>query len=95
MPILCRVAPDTELTGYSAAGYPANLFCRISGIRPDIRLNSLRVSQKNLTVDIFLNNFYCFQYFTVIFNRALGFEVRIPHVKFRNDISMYQRGILI
>ena len=30
-----RVAPDTEL-----AGYPANLFCRISGIRPDIRLNS-------------------------------------------------------
>ena len=27
-----RVAPDTEL-----AGYPANLFCRISGIRPDIR----------------------------------------------------------
>ena len=30
-----RVAPDTEL-----AGYPANLFCWISGIRPDIRLNS-------------------------------------------------------
>ena len=29
-----RVASDTEL-----AGYPANLFCRISGIRPDIRLN--------------------------------------------------------
>ena len=27
-----RVAPDTEL-----AGYPANLFYRISGIRPDIR----------------------------------------------------------
>ena len=35
-----RVAPDTELAGYPAAGYPANLFCRISGIRPDIRLNS-------------------------------------------------------
>ena len=35
-----RVAPDTRLAGYPAAGYPANLFCRISGIRPDIRLNS-------------------------------------------------------
>ena len=30
-----RVAPDTEFAGYLAAGYPANLFCRISGIRPD------------------------------------------------------------
>ena len=27
-----RVAPDTGLAGYPAAGYPANLFCRISGI---------------------------------------------------------------
>ena len=35
-----RVAPDAELAGYPAAGYLANLFCRISGIRPDIRLNS-------------------------------------------------------
>ena len=33
--ILNMVAPDTEL-----AGYPSNLFCRISGIRPDIWLNS-------------------------------------------------------
>ena len=32
--VACRVAPDTEL-----AGYPANLFCRISCIQPDIRLN--------------------------------------------------------
>ena len=32
---IIRVAPDTEL-----AGYPAILFCRISGIRPDIWLNS-------------------------------------------------------
>ena len=32
--VISRVAPDTEL-----AGYPANLFFRISGIRPDIRLN--------------------------------------------------------
>ena len=31
MLIFCRVAPDTELAGYPAAGYPANLFCRISG----------------------------------------------------------------
>ena len=35
-----RVAPDTEFAGYPAAGYPANLFCRISGIRRDIWLNS-------------------------------------------------------
>ena len=35
-PIGIRVAPDTEL-----AGYPANLFCRISGqsVLPDIRCN--------------------------------------------------------
>ena len=38
--VVTRVAPDTELAGYPAAGYPANLFCRISGIRPDIRLNT-------------------------------------------------------
>ena len=27
--LLTRVAPDTYLAGYPAAGYPANLFCRI------------------------------------------------------------------
>ena len=33
--LISRVALDAELAG--AAGYLANLFCRISGIRPDIR----------------------------------------------------------
>ena len=35
--VTTRVAPDTELAGYPAAGYPANLFCRVW---PDIQLNS-------------------------------------------------------
>ena len=39
-PLTLRVAPDTELAGCPAFGYPANLFCRISGIRPDMWLNS-------------------------------------------------------
>ena len=44
---LIRVAPDTE---YPAAGYPANLFCRISGIRPDIRfhLPDIRIEKNSL-----------------------------------------------
>ena len=59
-----RVAPDT--------------FCRIFSIRPDIGWKVKGCHKK--TVGIFLNNFYSFQYFTVIFNGDLGFEVRICKV---------------
>ena len=54
----------------------------------------LKGVQKNQTVDIFLCNFYNFQYFTVIL-RDLGLEVRKYPVKFRNDISTQTREILI
>ena len=47
------------------------------------------------TVDIFLGNFYNFQYFTVILHGDLGLEVRKYPVKFRNDISTQTREILI
>ena len=50
---------------------------------------------KNQTVDIFLGNFYNFQYFTVILHGDLGLEVRKYPVKFRNDISTQTREILI
>ena len=78
---VCRVAPDTEL-----AGYPANLFCRISGLAG--YPVSGRISGKNNRCHTkkngwhFLNNFYSFRNFTVIFSGDLGFEERIYHVKF-------------
>ena len=81
------------------AGYPVS--GRISGLAGypvSGRISGLIVKgfhQKTNQLTFFSITFYSFQYFTVIFHWALGFEVRIPHVKFRNDISMYQRGILI
>ena len=51
--------------------------------------------QKNQAVDIFLRNFYNFQYISVILNGDLGFEVRKHHVKFRNHISTHTKEILI
>ena len=51
--------------------------------------------KKNHTVDIILNNFKGFQYFAMIFNGDLGFEVGKYHVKFRNDISMHYKEILV
>ena len=62
-----RVVQDTELAGYPAAGYPANLFCRISGW-------IIKGRHKK--------NFYSFRNCFVIFSGDLGFEERINHVKF-------------
>ena len=80
MTIKTKVTQDTELAGYPAtflpvfglAGYPVS--DRISGC-------IVKGCHKK-TVDIFLNNFYSFQNFTVIFSGDLGFEERIYHVKF-------------
>ena len=47
------------------------------------------------TVDIFLYNFYSFQYFTVIFYEDQGWEIRKYPVNFRGDISTQHREILI
>ena len=66
---------------------------RISG-RPDIRpffyirypagypAEKLKGVTKKTTGCHFLNNFYSFRNFTVIFSGDLGFEERIYHVKF-------------
>ena len=55
----------------------------------------LKGVHKNQTVDIFLCNFYNFQYFTVILHGDLGFEVEKYPVKFCNDISTQTREIQI
>ena len=71
-----RVAPDTEV-----AGYPANLFCRISGqsVLPDIRYPAQYPTEKGVTkkqpIEIFSIPFTVFEIcITVIFSGDLGFE---------------------